>query len=322
MRVVSLHPDVLVATSAVWQTTCTVLRGGDEAFVIDSPILPEELAALPAVLEQARFSLSGLLATHGDWDHLLARTAFPDAALGVAESTARALAAEPGVAQRELREFEERWYLHRDRPLALGRLQALPVPGKLELGDADLELHPAEGHTPDGMAVFAPGPGVLVCGDYLSPVEIPMITEDCSRDAYVATLERLAPLVDRATAVVPGDGERVDAPRATAIPATRRARRRACARISPTCATCPTPSCRSRGAARPSARSTPTTRPESDAPSRRARDPLRGCRGLRGVLRPAGLPPRRAAGEPRRARGVAGPGRSAGASAAHRRPGD
>jgi glyoxylase-like metal-dependent hydrolase (beta-lactamase superfamily II) len=67
------------------------------------------------------------------------------------------------------------------------------------------------------MAVFAPGPGVLVCGDYLSPVEIPMITEEGSRDAYVATLERLAPLVERATAVVPGHGEPVDAPRATAI---------------------------------------------------------------------------------------------------------
>src|SRR3954465_1776837 len=217
MRVVSLHPDVLVATSAVWQTTCTVLRGGDEAFVIDSPILPEELAALPAVLEQARFSLSGLLATHGDWDHLLAPTALPDAALRVAESTARALAAEPGAAQRELREFDERWYVRRDRPLALGQLQALPVPGKLELGDSELELHPAEGHTPDGMAVWAPGPGVLVCGDYVSPVEIPMITKEGSRDDYIATLERLAPLAERASAVVPGHGGPIDGTRALAI---------------------------------------------------------------------------------------------------------
>src|SRR3954453_20963522 len=105
MRVVSLHPDVLVATSAVWQTTCTILRGGDEAFMTASPILPEELAALPAVLEQARFSLSGLLATHGDWDHLLGRTAFPDAALGCAETTGARLRARPGQAPRELREL-------------------------------------------------------------------------------------------------------------------------------------------------------------------------------------------------------------------------
>ena len=217
MRVVSVHPDVLVATSAVWQTSCTMVRGGDEAFVIDSPVLPEELEVLPAVLERSGFPLSGLLATHGDWDHLLGRLAFPDAALGVAETTAALLTGEPGAAQRELRDFDERWYVRRERPLTLGAVQALPVPGKLELGGGELELHPADGHTPDGMAVWDPAARVLVCGDYLSPVEIPMITEHGSRDAYVATLERLAPLVEQAETVVPGHGEPIDGARALAI---------------------------------------------------------------------------------------------------------
>jgi glyoxylase-like metal-dependent hydrolase (beta-lactamase superfamily II) len=214
VRVVAIHPDVLVATSRVWQTTCTVLRGGDEGFVVDSPVLPDELDVLPAVLEQAGFPCSGLLATHGDWDHLLARVAFPDAALGVAETTAARLTGAPGAAQRELRAFDERWYVRRARPLSLGQVQALPVPGKLELGAGELELHPADGHTPEGMAVWAPDARVLVCGDYLSPVEIPMLGE---RDAYVATLERLASLVERADAVVPGHGDVLDRARATAI---------------------------------------------------------------------------------------------------------
>ena len=217
MRVVSVHRDVLVATSAVWQTTCTVLRGGEEAFVVDSPILPDELDALGAVLEQARFPFSGLLATHGDWDHLLGRSAFPDAALGVAESTAARLAGELGAAQRELRAFDERWYVRGRRPLALGQLQTLPVPGRLELGGGELELHAADGHTPDGMAIWDAAARVLVCGDYLSPVEIPMISEGGSRDAYVATLERLAPLVARADVVVPGHGAPLDRARAEAI---------------------------------------------------------------------------------------------------------
>src|SRR5205085_3386994 len=134
--------------------------------------------------------LSGLLATHGDWDHLLARTAFPGASLGVAETTAARLTGAVGEAQRELRAFDERWYVRRERPLSLGQVQALPVPGKLELGAGELELHPADGHTADGMAIWSPEARVLVCGDYVSPVEIPMLG---SRDAYVATLERLAP---------------------------------------------------------------------------------------------------------------------------------
>jgi glyoxylase-like metal-dependent hydrolase (beta-lactamase superfamily II) len=218
VRVVAVHPDVLVATSAVWQTTCTVIRSGDEAFVVDSPVLPEELEALPAVLEGAFFTFAGLLATHGDWDHLLGRFAFPDAALGVAQSTAARLERELDLVAGELREFDERWYVRRDGAPALDRLQVLPVPGKLELGDgAELELHPADGHTPDGMAVWAPGAGVLVCGYYLSPAEIPMIAPEGSREAYLATLERLAPLVGRAATVVPGHGEPMDGARAAAV---------------------------------------------------------------------------------------------------------
>ena len=217
MRVVSVHPDVLVATSRVWQTTCTILRGGDEGFVVDSPVLPDELELLPAVLEQTGFPFSGLLATHGDWDHLLGRLAFPDASLGVAESTAARLAAEPGDAQRKLRAFDDQWYVARSRPLGLGTVQELPVAGRLELGDAELELHATGGHTADGMAIWAPSASVLICGDHLSPVEIPMVSEGGSREAYVATLERLAPLVERATAVVPGHGEVLDGARATAI---------------------------------------------------------------------------------------------------------
>jgi glyoxylase-like metal-dependent hydrolase (beta-lactamase superfamily II) len=208
---------VLVATSRVYQTTCTAIRSGDEGFVVDSPIYPDELEVLPAVLEQAGFKASGLLATHGDWDHLLGRLAFPGAALGVAETTAARLTGEPGSAQRELRAFDEDHYVERPAPLSLGQVQALPVPGHVELGGQEIELHPTEGHTADGMALWAPWAGVLICGDYLSPVEIPALSESGSRDAYLATLERLRPLVAQARWVVPGHGAPVEADRAAAI---------------------------------------------------------------------------------------------------------
>lgn len=221
MRVVALHEDVLVCTSSVWQTTCTIVRGPDrelsEAFVVDSPVLPDELEALPGVLEHVGWPCSGLLATHGDWDHLLGRLAFPDAALGCAETTAARLKGSMGEAVRALRDFDDEHYLERPRPLGLGEVQALPVPGKLELGGGELELHPADGHVADGMAVRVPWASVLVCGDYLSPVEIPMISQDGSRSAYLATLKRLEPLVQAAEHVVPGHGAVLDPVRAVAI---------------------------------------------------------------------------------------------------------
>ena len=206
MRAVSVHPDAIVVTSLMWQTTATAIRAGDEALLIDSPYFPDELELLPGVLKQAGFEPNGLLATHGDFDHLLGRLAFPGAALGVAESTMRRIREGPGVAQRELRDQDAEFFVERSRPLSLGQVEALPVPGKLELGEEELELHPAEGHTPDGMAVFAPWLSVLCSGDYLCSVEIPLISPGGSIDAYRATLARLGPLVERAEMVVPGHG--------------------------------------------------------------------------------------------------------------------
>jgi glyoxylase-like metal-dependent hydrolase (beta-lactamase superfamily II) len=217
VQVVALHPGVIVARSTKWQTSCTVLHQGEETFVVDSPVFPDELEALGGILAQAGWGLSGLLVTHGDWDHLLGRLAFPEASIGAAETTAARLRAEPGVAQRKLREADEQDYVERGKPLSLGQVQALPVPGKLGLGEDEIELLPADGHTEDGMAIWAPFARVLCPGDYLSPVEIPMISEGGSASAYVATLERLAPYVADAEWVVPGHGAPLDGQRAAAI---------------------------------------------------------------------------------------------------------
>jgi glyoxylase-like metal-dependent hydrolase (beta-lactamase superfamily II) len=210
MRALSVHADLIVFISRFWQTTCTAVRAGEEGFVIDSPVYPDELEAVPSVLEQAGFPVSGLLATHADWDHLLGRIAFPQASLGCGESTARRLAAEPGEAQRDLRDFDDDHYVDDRPPLSLAGVQSLPVPGRLSLGPDErgheLELHPADGHTPDGTAFVIPWLNVLVCGDYLSPVEIPWISPGGSAETYLATLERLRELVQRTETIIPGHG--------------------------------------------------------------------------------------------------------------------
>ena len=238
MRAISLHPDVILLTSQIWQTNCTIVRAGEECLQIDSPILPEELQTLPAVLEQTGLKLCGLLATHGDWDHLLGRLAFPDASLGCAQSTYERLRAAPEEPQRELRAFDEEHYLVRG-PFVLDRLQvllgplqalpsppqalpsplqALPVPGRLAIGPHELELHPSEGHTCDGMAIFVPWARVLVAGDYLSSIEIPFFGEGGgSLVAYRATLQRLRGLVEQAEHVVPGHGPVLDGARALTV---------------------------------------------------------------------------------------------------------
>ena len=217
MRAVGLHADVIVAVSRAYRTTCTLVRSGNEAFCIDSPVFPDELEILPAIAEQAGFGVVGLVATHADWDHLLGRYAFPEAPLGCAETTSARLAGHPGEAQRGLRDFDDELYVERPAPLSLPSAQSLPVPGHCGIGELELELHPADGHTADGMAVWVPWARVLCCGDYLSPVEIPMVSEGGSAGGYLATLGRLEALVEQAEQVVPGHGESIDATRAAAI---------------------------------------------------------------------------------------------------------
>jgi glyoxylase-like metal-dependent hydrolase (beta-lactamase superfamily II) len=191
------------------------VRSGGEAFCIDSPVFPDELEILPAIAEQAGFNVVGVLATHADWDHLLGRYAFPQAPLGAAESSVARLINEPGAAQRELREFDDECYMTRPSPLSMPGAQRLDVPGFVDIGERTLELHPADGHTADGMAVWIEWARVLVAGDYLSPVEIPMVGHSAA--AYAATLTRLEPLVEQADWVVPGHGGPIDGTRALAI---------------------------------------------------------------------------------------------------------
>ncbi len=55
MRVLAPHPDLIVFVSRVWQTTCTAVRSGGEGFVIDSPVFPDELEAVPPCPRAGRF---------------------------------------------------------------------------------------------------------------------------------------------------------------------------------------------------------------------------------------------------------------------------
>jgi glyoxylase-like metal-dependent hydrolase (beta-lactamase superfamily II) len=67
------------------------------------------------------------------------------------------------------------------------------------------------------MAVWIAWARVLVLGDYLSTVEPPEVGRGSSGTAYLATLERLRPLVESAERVVPGHGPAMDSERALTV---------------------------------------------------------------------------------------------------------
>ena len=175
--------------------------------IVDARYFPDELTELRATAGRSGLRL---LATHSHYDHLMGRLVFPDAPLLVAESTAAALAEEPDRPARELAEEDARTYVRRDRPLGADGVTALQVPGRLALGQENLELIATPGHTGDGLAVWWERETLLCCGDYLSDVEIPLLSRAGSLPDYRATLRRLESLVNRASRVVPGHGSPTD----------------------------------------------------------------------------------------------------------------
>jgi glyoxylase-like metal-dependent hydrolase (beta-lactamase superfamily II) len=77
-----------------------------------------------------------------------------------------------------------------------------------------------DGHAPGHAALFDPASRVLVAGDMLSDVELPLPFWPDDLPAYLAGLDALAPWVAEAAALVPGHGhpsyapmERLDADR-------------------------------------------------------------------------------------------------------------
>lgn len=162
--------------------------------LVDSVVLPDELAALPRP--------DVLLVTHAHFDHVLARAAFPDLPLLAGPSTLAAFA-EGGWA-RELRESDEELYVERD---------AWPVLAGAE-EQALFESVAADGHAADGHAFLVEELGLLLPGDYLMEVEIPLVSQAGSPERYLATLDRLEPLVRRADRVQPGHGPAIGRGRA------------------------------------------------------------------------------------------------------------
>jgi len=198
--------DIVVFTSAVWATTCTAVRSRGVTVLIDSPVFPEELAAVPKLLEEHGFPIEGLslFTTHGDWDHILGPLMFPKAPLLCGQSTADRLAADPEDLDSSLRAFDEMFYVKRPEALTLDRLEPLSVPGDITVGDIDISLVQADGHTVDGTAALLRGARVLAAGDYLSPVEVPRLRGPL--DAHLHTLDRLEATLAEVAIVIPGHG--------------------------------------------------------------------------------------------------------------------
>ncbi|MGV8978802.1 MAG: MBL fold metallo-hydrolase [Cellulomonas sp.] len=200
-------PGVWTATAETWTSLTTVVVADDGAcLIVDPGITVAEVAGLADEIRARGWHVEAAFATHAHWDHVLW-----SARLGDVPRWATPAAAEAQALSRDadLTQADATAPGH-DHDL-VGCLTALPEGAVAVPWSGPRALVVAHhAHAPGHAALVLPDSGVLVAGDMLSDVEIPLLDMD-ARDPvgdYLDGLHRLEVAVMRyaVTAVVPGHG--------------------------------------------------------------------------------------------------------------------
>ncbi|SDS65074.1 MBL fold metallo-hydrolase [Jiangella sp. DSM 45060] len=203
---------VQVHQSALLENNAVVVQGRDGVLVVDPGLTTGELTCLATDLSGAGQSVVAGFATHPDWDHVLWHADLGDVPrYGTARCAAfmrdvlsdadwRARAAEglpPEIAG--------------DVPLDLfGRIAGLPEGTERVPWDGPaVRIIEHRGHAPGHAALLVEEPGVLVAGDMLSDVLVPMLDVGAATDPiedYLAALRLFDDVAGDVEVVVPGHG--------------------------------------------------------------------------------------------------------------------
>jgi len=204
---------VLFHQSELLQNNAVVVRGRAGVLLIDPGITGSEMACLANDLRELGQPVVAGFATHPDWDHVLWH-----AELGEAPryGTARCAAV-----MRELRSNAD-WKVHvaeglppeiaEETPLDLfGLITGLPAEtAQIPWDGPEVRIieHPA--HSPGHAALYVEDRGVLVAGDMLSDVFIPMLDNFTSTndpiEEYLVGLQLLEGVADDVDVLIPGHG--------------------------------------------------------------------------------------------------------------------
>ena len=208
-----IAPGVFVATAEMYVTTTTIVAGADGGcLVIDPAVTVAELDALACWLSERGLRPVAGWSTHPHWDHVLWSSALGDTVRYATPRAAEVAARErPGLISgvEEAAPGHDLTLFARLTPLA-GDRPEIPWHGPR----AVVLAHDA--HAPGHGAVFLPDTGVLVAGDMVSDIEIPLLGIEPGETGAVPAVRYRHGLdvlagVDGVRVVVPGHGHAGDA---------------------------------------------------------------------------------------------------------------
>jgi glyoxylase-like metal-dependent hydrolase (beta-lactamase superfamily II) len=226
--VVEVARGVYVATSRRYATTSTFVVSGSSALVVDPAWDADELAGVGDTLTALGVRCAAGLSTHVHYDHVLWHPDLPDVPRWASAWSAkqwrdhRDVLLQPLVGDLSPELIERAGHLTplpgKSLPEPAGTVPAArepirlpgepgPAPIPLPWSGREIRLYEHDAHAPAHLAAEIPDAGVLLAGDMLSDVELPMpADDDADLTTYRMGLDRIADVVARCVVVVPGHG--------------------------------------------------------------------------------------------------------------------
>ncbi|WP_433375175.1 MBL fold metallo-hydrolase [Actinoplanes sp. CA-142083] len=203
---------VLVHESEFCQSNAVVVQGGAGVLLVDPGVLGDEMACLADDLSEMGQAVVAGFSTHPHWDHLLWH---PGLGAGPRYGTARCAAvvrdrlSDAGAKARVVRvmppEIVERVPLE-----LLGLIAGLPAgTARVPWDGPEVRIVEHQAHASGHAALLIEERGVLIAGDMLSDVLIPMLDLSGAADPiedYLAALRLLEEMAGDVDVVIPGHG--------------------------------------------------------------------------------------------------------------------
>ncbi len=196
---------VRIHVSEFVESNTVVVQGGDGVLLIDPGILGDELACLAKDLSDAGQTVVAGFSTHPHWDHLLWSSA-----LGEAPRYGTARCADTVRDRLSGGIDARRAGIPDEVPLdLLGAIAGLPAETtQIPWDGPEVRIVEHHGHAAGHAALVIEEHGVLVAGDMLSDVLIPMLDMSAADpiEDYLAALRLLEGVADGVDVIIPGHG--------------------------------------------------------------------------------------------------------------------
>ena len=204
---------VLIHESQFCQSNAVVVRGRAGVLLIDPGVLGDELATLADDLRELGQPVVAGFSTHPHWDHMLWQAGFgPAPRYGTARAAAFAedRLSDPGAKARIATQLIPPDIAARVPLELMGLITGLPAgTAQIPWDGPPVRIIEHQAHAPGHASLLIGDLGVLVAGDMLSDVLIPMLDLNGPADPigdYLAALRLLEDVAGDVGVVVPGHG--------------------------------------------------------------------------------------------------------------------